>query len=232
MSNVKRTISGVMIVVLLCYAIALVWQQYRAHVLYVPVQTQINRWADSTDKPTPQQWLQVFAAIDEATRLQPLMAEYQLSKAKVLEWGWYWRFAEPKQLSDLPSLYQKAQQLRPRWAQAYADEAWYWFFIGQNTATSTAKLNEAFQLGPFVPEVLFRGLTIQLQQWPELSVPERAVVLKHIKLLFETDLRRRLVELIRLNQRQKVACLYLRQQQNFADSLRREVNRQFCEVQR
>lgn len=217
---------------LLGWGILAVWQQYRANLLYVPVQTQINHWADGASVPTKAQWQQTLEAIDEATQLQPRMADYQLTKAKVLEWGWYLQFAEPSQVSQLPSLYQAAQHLRPRWAQAYADEAWYWYFIGQQESKSLAALQTAYQLGPFVPEVLFRGLTVQLQRWPQLSLVDRAELFKQLKWLFATDLRQRLIRLVKANQREKVACLFLRQQQDLPRALLREVNTQFCEVQR
>lgn len=231
MLTAKRTISLMVIVVLLSAVIALISRQYRANLLYVPVQNQIDRWAESTTKPTKEQWQQALVAIKQAVELQPLMADYQLTNAKVLEWGWYLQYAEAAELAALPSLYQSAQLRRPRWAQAYADEAWFWFFIGGQPQKSTVLLQQAYRLGPFVPEVLFRGLTIQLQRWPQLTISERAAVLLQLKTLFLTDMRRRTIQLIQLNKRQKVACLYLRQQKDFPASLLREANKQFCEVQ-
>lgn len=231
MLTAKRAISLLVIVVLLSAAMSLASNQYRANLLYVPVQNQINRWAESNTKPTKEQWQQALFAITQAVELQPLMAEYQLTNAKLLEWGWYLQYAEPAELAVLPSLYLSAQQLRPRWAQAYADEAWYWFFIAGQPEKSAELLQQAYQLGPFVPEVLFRGLTIQLQRWPELTISERSAVLIQIKTLFLTDMRRRVIQLIHLNNRHKVACLYLRQQIDLPPSVLREAKRQFCEVQ-
>lgn len=225
----KRLVSSVVLISLLLIAMTLIGRQYQANMHYVPINAQISRWADGVEHPTLEQWQSALSAIEVACRLQPNNADYILTKAKVLEWGWFLQYAKPEQLNELPQLYTLAQKLRPRWAQAYADEAWYWYFVAHNEQRSEQLLQKAYQLGPYVPEVLFRGLTVELQLWSTLQVEQRLRVFQKMKLLYPTDLRRRLVRLIQLNQQQKVACLYLRQQKDLPDWALRDINKQFCE---
>lgn len=202
-------------------------RQFKASALHVPLQQQIRNWVQG-HPPTADQWQAALQDARLASQLQPTMAEYQLTLSKVIEWGWYLQYASADDVATLPAIYTNAIQLRPLWAQAYADAAWYWFFIGNNIQQSRTLLLRAYQLGAYTPEVLFRGLTIELRQWPALSVQEKKAALQRLQRLYGTELQPRLVQLVALNQKQRPVCLYLRNQPNLSVQQQRQVFNHFC----
>lgn len=204
------------------------WSQHRANVLFVPVQNKIDLWANNLEKPTKEEWKEVLSYIDEAVSLQSSMPEYYLSKAKVLEWGWFLGLAVEEDLAQLPNLYKKAQQLRPLWGQAYADEAWYWQFIGHDDSKTSMLLSTALKLSPYIPEVMFRHLTVELRRWHLLTPQEKLTLYNNTKLLFTSSLKNRTLGLIRSNNKQHLFCLFFRQQIDLPARLVRDLESQLC----
>lgn len=203
-------------------------KHFKANSRMVPVQQQIQRWANGQE-PDHVQWQQALAQIQQAVNLTPDQAEYQLTLAKVIEWGWYKQYAEAERVAELPRLYQRAIELRPQWPQAYADAAWYWFFIEAKPDRAFEYLNQAYRLGPYLPEVLFRGLTIELQAWQGLTMTQKAAVLQRVKLVYRSDLHGRLLTLLKRSGKSNVACLYLRQQTEFSTEQKQQITHQLCE---
>lgn len=225
---IARRLCALLAILLLSALSYLAFVHFQANSLVVPVQQQIQRWADG-EEPSDAQWQQALTQIEQAVTLTPGQAEYQLTQAKVIEWGWYKGYATTETVAKLPSLYQQAMDLRPQWAQVYADAAWYWFFIKAQPERALGYLTTAYQRGPYLPEVLFRGVTIELQAWPSLSTAQKAAVLQRIKLLYRSDLHGRLLTLLKRNGKSKVACLYLRQQVEFSAEQRQQITSQLCE---
>ncbi len=225
---IARRLCALLAILLLSALSYLAFVHVQANSLVIPIQQQIQRWADG-EEPSHAQWQQALTQIEQAVALTPGQAEYQLTQAKVIEWGWYKGYATTETVAKLPLLYQQAMDLRPQWAQAYADAAWYWFFIKAQPERAFGYLTLAYQRGPYLPEVLFRGVTIELQAWPSLSTVQKAAVLQRIKLLYRSDLHGRLLTLLQRNAKSKLACLYLRQQVEFSTEQRQQITSQLCE---
>lgn len=188
------------------------WRAGLASVTYFQVQHWLYQWNSDSSALTEPQFQAAQTAMAKVLALEPQHPHYLLMMAKVQEWGWYKGYIQSEQMPAVEALYQAAIQLRPAWAVAYADYAWYLSSVQFRVTDAFAQLALAKQYGPFLDDVQQRTLAVAFSRWDYLTVQQKAfayqtlqqVVTSHHALYSKT------LALVRTYKMQRLGCIYLR----------------------
>ncbi len=210
----------------------LVWRAGWASVNYFQVQHWLYQWNSDSSKLSETQYQAAKTAMEKVLALEPAHAHYLLMMAKVQEWGWYKGYLATEQMSVVEPYYLKAIELRPAWAVAYADYAWYLSSVQFRVTDAFTQLQLAKQYGPYLDDVQHRTLAVAFSRWAYLSIPQKAfayqtlgqVVGAHYAVYGKT------LALVRTYKMQRLGCIYLRAQFNQATPLvSQRIQRDFCQ---
>lgn len=217
----------------LFWLFTMVWRAGWASVNYFQVQHWLYQWNSDSSQLSEAQFQAATTAMEKVLALEPEHPHYLLMMAKVQEWGWYKGYLATEQMTAVESYYTKAIELRPAWAVAYADYAWYLSSVQFRVTEAFTQLQLAKQYGPYLDDVQHRTLAVAFSRWNYLSIAQKAfayqtlaqVVRAHYAVYGKT------LALVRTYKMQRLGCIFLRSQLNEATPLvSQRIQRDFCQT--
>jgi hypothetical protein len=215
----------------LFWIFTLLWRAGWASVNYFQVQHWLYQWNTNSTNLTETQFQAAQQAMEKVLALEPEHPHYLLMMAKVQEWGWYKGYLQSEQIVAVESYYQDAIKLRPAWAVAYADYAWYLSSVQFRVTDAFTQLTLAKKFGPYLDDVQQRTLAVAFSRWSYLTVQQKAFAYQtlHQTISSHQSLYSKTLELVRTYKMQRLGCIYLRPKLEQASPLvTQRIQRDFC----
>lgn len=228
--NTKR-LSIVLLAVTVVWLLTLVWRAGWASMNYFQVQHWLYQWNSDSSQLTEAQFQAADAAMHKVLQLEPAHPHYLLMMAKVQEWGWFKGYLASEQMAGVEQYYTDAIRLRPAWAAAYADYAWYLASVQFRVTDAFAQIALAKQYGPYLDDVQHRTLAVAFSRWSYLTVQQKALAYQTLAQVVASPhaIYGRTLPLVRNYQMQRLGCIYLRTQLRQASPfVEQRVQRDFC----
>lgn len=228
--NTKRLII-VLLAVTIVWLLTLVWRAGWASINYFQVQHWLYQWNRDSSQLTETQFQAADAAMHKVLQLEPAHPHYLLMMAKVQEWGWFKGYLASEQMAGVEQYYQEAIRLRPAWAAAYADYAWYLASVQFRVTDAFAQIALAKQYGPYLDDVQHRTLAVAFSRWNYLTVQQKALAYQTLAQVVASPhaIYGKTLALVRNYQMQRLGCIYLRTQlRQAAPFVEQRVQRDFC----
>lgn len=226
-----KRLSIVLLAGVTLWMLTLVWRAGWASMNYFQVQHWLYQWNSDSSQLTETQFQAADAAMQKVLQLEPEHPHYLLMMAKVQEWGWFKGYVATEQMAGVEQYYQDAIRLRPAWAVAYADYAWYLGSVQFRLTDAFTQIALAKQYGPYLDDVQHRTLAVAFSRWNYLTVQQKALAYQTLAKVVASPhaIYGKTLALVRNYQMQRLGCIYLRTQLRQASPLTEQrVQRDFC----
>lgn len=232
--SVKSKVIALLLLLCSCWLMAYVAPIGLASAYYFKAEHYIALWLRKADTLDQASWQEAADAIEQAAVRHPQNPHYLLTQAKINEWAWYGGFKTAEQIAVNEQLYQQAMVLRPTWPNAYADYAYFLGMVNFRITEAFKALEQARQLGPYIPATFHRTFTIATHHWPLLNVEQKVQGFKALEEMMKTpyqDLYQQAVQQTKNYQLQRHFCLYLRlKKAEFSEWRQKQIEKDFCGV--
>ncbi len=227
----SKRLSIVLLAAITVWLLTLVWRAGWASMNYFQVQHWLYQWNSDSSQLTETQFQAADAAMHKVLQLEPAHPHYLLMMAKVQEWGWFKGYLASEQMAGVEQYYTEAIRLRPAWAVAYADYAWYLATVQFRVTDAFAQIALAKQYGPYLDDVQQRTLAVAFSRWNFLSVQQKTIAYQTLAQVVSSPhaIYGKSLALVRNYQMQRLGCIYLRKQLRQAEPfVEQRVQRDFC----
>jgi hypothetical protein len=145
----------------------------------------IDDWAAQKEEPQPQAWLIAHGAIERAINWYPLEnPNLLITRGRIYDWQLYKKpigdpIATASRLLALAD-YRHASQLQPTWPYTWLDIALVKFRLGIVDQEALDALQNAFNTGPWRPDVLLKITETGVFAWNMLPTRGKKLVMASI----------------------------------------------------
>ena len=223
----KRVLASLLLLLVLGYAFNAA-RVGLANTAYFQARFLLDKWQQQPQAITQSNYQQAYDFASRSVLLAPNNPHYQITKAKIVLWGYHAGFSQDAQIVDLEKLYQTAISQRPQWPEAYADYAWYLSAIKDDFPQAMLNLNQAVKYGPFHGDSLETVLKVSFSRWQQLTPQQKADFYPLIPRALQSNSRNNVLMMVKQYKKEFVVCYYLKRQGHLPQNLWSSVERQLC----
>lgn len=223
----KRALASLLLLLVLVYTFH-VGRSGLANTAYFQARFLLDKWQRQPQSITETSFQQAYDLSNRSVFLAPKNPHYQITKAKIVLWGFYAGFSKTEQIDELDSVYQFAIAQRPNWPEAYADYAWYLSAVKQDFAKAWTNAERAVAYGPFHGDSLETVVKVMFSRWAGLNPQQKSDAFAWIARALQTQARDRVILQVKQNQKEFAVCYYLKRKGNLAMSVWQSIEQQLC----
>jgi tetratricopeptide (TPR) repeat protein len=168
---------------LVCLAMVFVAGKWGlANLYFYKADYYLTAWTNQSTVPDKRAWNEAIDAIESAVELHPQNPLYQMTLAKVLEWGAHAEFGERDDLLQRSLLaLQKGLAMRPSWSDGWLNAAYIKWRLEEIDEDFWRFGDNAIRFGSYAAETNLGMATIYLAFWSALDSAQKVIAIEQIE---------------------------------------------------